>query len=69
MVSSRRFVDMGKLEPVMAAVAEAGVKVLYLEDLRAGMRLSDKLVGLLAKFLPELVDAFRRDAETQWTRP
>ncbi len=61
-VTSRRFIDMGKMDATVKALEEAGVELVYLEDLRKKLRLSDKLVGLVAKFVPSVVDAFRKPA-------
>jgi acyl-[acyl-carrier-protein]-phospholipid O-acyltransferase / long-chain-fatty-acid--[acyl-carrier-protein] ligase len=62
-VTSKRFIEMGKMEAVTNALAEAGIALVYLEDLRKSVRITDKLAGLFAKFIPEVVDAFRKPAE------
>ncbi len=46
LVTSRLFVQKGRLQPVVDAVA-ASVSILYLEDLRAGVGLFDKLRGMM----------------------
>ena len=46
-VTSRRFIELAKLEPVAAALAGA-VEIVWLEDLRAQLGLADKLYGLFA---------------------
>ena len=61
-ITSKRFIEMGKMEAQVKALEEAGVELLYLEDLRKKIRLSDKLVGLAAKIAPSLVDAMRKPA-------
>jgi acyl-[acyl-carrier-protein]-phospholipid O-acyltransferase/long-chain-fatty-acid--[acyl-carrier-protein] ligase len=43
-VTSRRFVDQGKLEDVVAAIGQ-GRRVVYLEDVRASVGAIDKLKG------------------------
>ena len=45
-VTSRRFVQVGKLEPALASLAE-GRRVLYLEDLRQTIGLGERLRGLI----------------------
>ncbi|MGE5270962.1 MAG: acyl-[ACP]--phospholipid O-acyltransferase [Thiohalocapsa sp.] len=45
-VTSRRFVELARLEPLAASLA-ANVELVWLEDLRSGLALSDKLYGLL----------------------
>ena len=44
-LTSRRFVEQGKLEDVVAAI-ESGRRVVYLEDVRAGITSLDKFYGL-----------------------
>lgn len=46
--SSRRFVEIGKLGGMVAAMSDAGVQVLYLEDVAGSIGIGDKLLGLLA---------------------
>ncbi len=60
-ITSRRFVTVGKLEPALAGLA--GRRILYLEDLAAGVSLIDKLWLLLAQYLPALNGATGGDPE------
>ncbi len=46
-ITSRRFVELAKLEPLIERLAGA-VEIVWLEDLRAQIGLSDKLYGLFA---------------------
>ncbi|HEY8564123.1 MAG TPA: acyl-[ACP]--phospholipid O-acyltransferase [Beijerinckiaceae bacterium] len=46
LVTSRAFVEKGKLDALVAAVA-GSLRIIYLEDVRATVTLSDKLKGLL----------------------
>ena len=46
-VTSRAFVERGKLEPLVEKMS-AGVKFVYLEDVRAQVGLLDKLAGMLS---------------------
>ncbi len=48
--TSRRFVEMARLEEVAAALAEK-VELVYLEDLRESLGLGDKLLGLWRRAL------------------
>ncbi len=50
-LTSRRFVAAGKLEAQVEALATVAT-IVYLEDLRAGITLADKLRGKLASFRP-----------------
>jgi acyl-[acyl-carrier-protein]-phospholipid O-acyltransferase/long-chain-fatty-acid--[acyl-carrier-protein] ligase len=61
-LSSRRFVDKGKLQPVVDELSKA-VRILYLEDVRAAVGTLDKLVGLAKSYAPRLA-APRRDPDT-----
>jgi acyl-[acyl-carrier-protein]-phospholipid O-acyltransferase/long-chain-fatty-acid--[acyl-carrier-protein] ligase len=45
-VTSRAFIEKGKLSKLIAALATE-IKLVYLEDIRAGVTLADKLRGLL----------------------
>ncbi|MDG2285421.1 MAG: acyl-[ACP]--phospholipid O-acyltransferase, partial [Alphaproteobacteria bacterium] len=47
-LTSRRFVEMGKLEELITAI-EGAVRVVYLEDIRDGVSALDKLAGLLSR--------------------
>lgn len=63
--SSRRFVEMGRLQEMVTAIEKAGVRVLYLEDLRQQITLGGKLLGLLASRFPALayrLTSKRRDS-------
>ncbi len=53
-LTSRRFVSVGKLEESVAALGAAGVKVVYLEDLGAGIGAFDKAAGMAQSLLPRL---------------
>ncbi|HLY44594.1 MAG TPA: acyl-[ACP]--phospholipid O-acyltransferase [Stellaceae bacterium] len=46
-LSSRRFIELARLDALAAALAEA-VEIVWLEDLQAGLGLGDKLYGLVA---------------------
>jgi len=58
--TSRRFVELGKLDTMVAAIAQAGVTVRYLEDLQAEITAPDKAMGILGAVLPGL--AYRMSA-------
>jgi acyl-[acyl-carrier-protein]-phospholipid O-acyltransferase/long-chain-fatty-acid--[acyl-carrier-protein] ligase len=45
-LTSRAFIERGKLGPQLAAI-EKGVKIVYLDDIRASITLMDKIRGLL----------------------
>lgn len=49
-ITSRRFIVAGKLEPAMAGLTEQ--RILYLEDLAKNVSLFDKFWVLLAQYLP-----------------
>ena len=49
-ITSRRFIAAGKLEPALAGLGRQ--RILYLEDLAAEVSLFDKLWVLLAQYLP-----------------
>ncbi len=53
-LTSRRFVEQGKLDEVLAAIGE-GRKVLFLEDVRAGVTSLDKIRGVVEAAFARLV--------------
>src|SRR5262249_52013971 len=60
-LSSRRFVEAGKLEELIAALAEAEyapgaqTRIVYLEDVRASLGIVDKLAGALRAKLAKFI--------------
>ena len=52
--TSRRFVEMGRLDEMVRTIGEAGAKIAYLEDLRASLSPLDKLLGLAAGAFPQI---------------
>lgn len=51
-ITSRRFVQMAKLEALVAELEAGGVAVKYLEDLRKQVSLLDKLYAIIAACFP-----------------
>ncbi|TIV77746.1 MAG: 2-acyl-glycerophospho-ethanolamine acyltransferase, partial [Mesorhizobium sp.] len=51
-VSSRAFVEKAGIDDIIAAVEAGGAKMLWLEDVRAGMTALDKVAGALLWRLP-----------------
>lgn len=49
-ISARSFVEKAKLGALVAAMEEAGVAFVWLEDIRASLGLKDRLRGLFADF-------------------
>lgn len=52
-VTAKKVVLMAKLEPLVKAVEEAGIHVVYLEDLRSSLTFNDKLFGLIGSICPK----------------
>jgi acyl-[acyl-carrier-protein]-phospholipid O-acyltransferase / long-chain-fatty-acid--[acyl-carrier-protein] ligase len=50
-LTSRSFIEKGKLNTLLAAI-ENPIKIVYLEDIRAGISVADKLRGLLHAHRP-----------------
>ncbi|MFO1089672.1 MAG: acyl-[ACP]--phospholipid O-acyltransferase [Hyphomicrobiales bacterium] len=46
-LSSRAFVEKGKLEPIVEALGAAGVRIVWLEDVRPTVTLLDRIGGLM----------------------
>src|SRR5215469_13311716 len=53
-VTAHRFIELGKLESVEAAIGEVA-ELIYLEEVRAKLSLSDKLSGLTGSLMPSLL--------------
>ncbi len=53
-LTSKAFIEKGKLDKLMAAIS-AEVRVVYLEDVRASIGAADKIKGLLAGTAPRVV--------------
>jgi acyl-[acyl-carrier-protein]-phospholipid O-acyltransferase / long-chain-fatty-acid--[acyl-carrier-protein] ligase len=53
-ITAHRFIELGKLESVEAAIGEVA-DLIYLEDVRAKLSLSDKLSGLAGSLMPGLL--------------
>ncbi len=51
-ITSRSFIEVAKLEPLVAAADAAGCRIVYLEDLREQLRLPDKLWIVYALLRP-----------------
>lgn len=62
-ITARRFVEMGKLETTMDAFNQAGIRVLYLEELQKRAGIAQKLLGAAALIAPELVHAAGNKAQ------
>ncbi|MDR2901805.1 MAG: MFS transporter [Lactobacillales bacterium] len=54
-VTAKKVVLLAKLEALVEAIEKAGVRVLYLEDLRPTLRFTDKLLGIFGAFFPKKV--------------
>ena len=53
-LSSRRFVEMGRFADLVTAIEGVGVRIHYLEDLRSELSLLDRLTGVLGGTLPQV---------------
>lgn len=49
-ISSRAFIEAGKLENVESALKDAGIRILYLEDVASSLTIGDKIRGLARYF-------------------
>lgn len=52
--TSRKFVEVSKLKEMVKAIEKVGVRVVYLEDLRANATFFDKFKGMLMGFFPRI---------------
>jgi len=52
--TSRAFIETAKLQPMIAALEEQQIKLLYLEDIKQSVSIFDKLYGFFAARFPSL---------------
>ena len=52
-LTAHRFVELGSLEPLIADLKDAA-EIIYLEDVREGLGLSDKIAGALGPIAPRI---------------
>lgn len=52
-LTSNRFIEAGRLQPMAEEIEKAGVKLIYLEDTAKQISLADKITGLLASLWPQ----------------
>ena len=50
-LTSRKFIQLGDLQPLENALREAGLRIVYLEDVAADLSLGDKIGGFAAAWL------------------
>ncbi len=55
-VTAHRFVELGKFEPLIAALKEVA-EIVYLEDVRARLSVTDKAAAAIGQYAPWLVSA------------
>lgn len=54
-VTAHKVVEMAHLEPLIDELKENGLEIIYLEDMKTGLSVWDKIVGGLAMLFPKLV--------------
>lgn len=54
-ISSRKFIKLGELEPLEKAILDAGMRIIYLEDVAKRIKLADKIRGALAAVFCKVV--------------
>lgn len=53
-VTARAFIEKAELSPIIDALEEAKIKVIYLEDISKSMNILDKLAAAVKGFMPRL---------------
>jgi acyl-[acyl-carrier-protein]-phospholipid O-acyltransferase/long-chain-fatty-acid--[acyl-carrier-protein] ligase len=64
-LTSRRFVEMGKMDGVVRDLAHAQIQVHYLEDIKKGLTFGDKLFGFVAACFARSAHKLISDAENE----
>lgn len=54
-VTARKVVSMAKLDNLITAIETAGIRVIYLEDLKPTLTLKDKLIGIAGAICPKTI--------------
>lgn len=54
-ISSRKFIKLGELEPLEKALLDAGMRIIYLEDVAKRIKLADKIRGIFATVFCKVV--------------
>lgn len=67
--TSRKFVEVSKLTEMVKAIKQAGVDVIYLEDLRARVSSFDKLKGIVMGVFPRIAYEFVNRHTTEFLNP
>ncbi|MGV7220858.1 MAG: acyl-[ACP]--phospholipid O-acyltransferase [Nitrospinales bacterium] len=52
-ITSRKFIEMGKLDGAIDSLTEQNISIIYLEDLRNQISFFDKIKGMLAGCIPQ----------------
>lgn len=70
-VTARRFIDTANLIDMVMALEHIGVKVHYLEDIRASLTVEDKIAGVCMKWFPRWAYAYynRKKRVTDYSNP
>ncbi|MAK61946.1 MAG: 2-acylglycerophosphoethanolamine acyltransferase [Ponticaulis sp.] len=63
LVTARRFIDIGNLQPLIDELGDS-YELIYLENVKDGLTLTDKLAGGLGPYLPSLFKANPGHKET-----
>lgn len=61
-VTAKKVVAMAKLDGLVQSLEEAGIKVIYLEDLKPTLTFKDKLFGIFGAFFP--LSAYQKSLPT-----
>ncbi len=62
-LTAKRFIEIGKLEDLVADIKESA-NLIYLDDLRENLSISDKLTALIGSKLPGLFKTRRKASDT-----
>ena len=54
-VTAHKVVQLAKLESLIEVMEKAGVRIVYLEDLKSTLKTSDKLLGIVGGFFPKFI--------------
>ncbi len=62
-ITSERFVQLANLGAVIADIKTVGIEIIWMEQLKKTVKISDKLLGLIAKFIPKYIYNHRNNTK------
>jgi acyl-[acyl-carrier-protein]-phospholipid O-acyltransferase / long-chain-fatty-acid--[acyl-carrier-protein] ligase len=62
-ISSRQFIEKTNLQPLVTEIENNGCRIIYLEDLKEEISITDKIIGFFISFCPSIYYKFINSAK------